>query len=128
MRVARAPAPVADPASRKADSGAAAGRSGAAVPDGLYPKFAPAIRMATEEALEIVIASIIWPFIGGEDVFTKQKGGAGIGLAITKRLIELHGGCFEIDSTVGGGASVRLWFPARRCSATSARGNCGRPT
>ncbi len=40
--------------------------------------------------------------------------GSGLGLSITKRLIELHGGALEIESRPGVGTKVALRFPAYR--------------
>lgn len=43
-----------------------------------------------------------------------RSGGAGLGLAITKRIIELHGGRIEVRSTVDQGTSFTLWLPRTR--------------
>ena len=40
--------------------------------------------------------------------------GAGLGLAIVETLIKLHGGSLSIDSTVGKGTTVTLYFPPER--------------
>ncbi len=40
--------------------------------------------------------------------------GSGLGLPLTRALIELHGGQFGIDSAPGAGTTVRLVFPATR--------------
>lgn len=40
------------------------------------------------------------------------KGGLGLGLAIVKSITELHGGSVEVNSEVGRGTRVVLWFPA----------------
>jgi len=37
--------------------------------------------------------------------------GAGLGLAIVQSIMRLHGGRAAIESTVGAGTTVRLWFP-----------------
>lgn len=63
------------------------------------------------------------PFFSGEDTYTRGKGGAGIGLSITKRLIELHGGRVEIVSSEGVGTRVALLFPAARRHAADP-GHC----
>ncbi len=43
-----------------------------------------------------------------------DKEGTGIGLSTCKRIVELHGGKIEVDSTVGTGTTFYLYFP--RCS------------
>jgi len=48
---------------------------------------------------------------GGLD---RSRNGTGLGLPLTKSLIELHGGRFEIESTPGVGTRVTLWFPPER--------------
>ena len=40
--------------------------------------------------------------------------GTGLGLPLSKRLMELHGGTLEIDSVVGAGTTVTIGFPAYR--------------
>jgi signal transduction histidine kinase len=42
---------------------------------------------------------------------SEQSGGAGLGLAITKRVIELHGGQIDVASTAGRGTCFRFTLP-----------------
>jgi signal transduction histidine kinase len=49
----------------------------------------------------------------------RQFEGIGLGVAITRRLIELHGGVLSIHSQVGEGTCVTLHFPAYRSLAAT---------
>ena len=40
-----------------------------------------------------------------------RRRGAGLGLAVVKSFVELHGGTVSIDSAAGRGTTVRCWFP-----------------
>ena len=42
----------------------------------------------------------------------RKYGGAGLGLAITKSIIELHGGTIRVESTVEEGTVFYVWLPA----------------
>jgi len=43
---------------------------------------------------------------------TRRKGGTGIGLALTKELVDLMGGTISVKSTLGNGTEFTLLFPA----------------
>ncbi len=43
--------------------------------------------------------------------------GTGLGLPLSKKLVELHGGRLELESEVGVGTKVTVTFPAERCVA-----------
>ncbi|HBN09606.1 MAG TPA: hypothetical protein DD435_13460 [Cyanobacteria bacterium UBA8530] len=51
------------------------------------------------------------PFFQGEPLATRTHGGIGIGLAIAKQLIELHGGTIEVESLPGEGTTFRFSLP-----------------
>ena len=42
-----------------------------------------------------------------------DSGGSGLGLAIARSLVEAHGGSIEAESPPGGGATIRVYLPAR---------------
>jgi PAS domain S-box-containing protein len=56
------------------------------------------------------------PFAQGESTLSRRYGGIGLGLAISRRLMEMHGGKLEIASTPGNGTRVTLLFPKERLS------------
>ena len=44
--------------------------------------------------------------------FTTKKGGSGIGLAVVRRIVQLHGGDLSVDSSEGRGTVVTVSLPA----------------
>jgi two-component system phosphate regulon sensor histidine kinase PhoR len=44
---------------------------------------------------------------------SRKLGGTGLGLSIVKHLMEAHGGRMQIESRVGKGTTVSLYFPLR---------------
>ena len=44
---------------------------------------------------------------------TRTHEGTGLGLALTKQLVELHNGRIEVNSTVGVGSTFTVWLPAQ---------------
>jgi PAS domain S-box-containing protein len=43
------------------------------------------------------------------------KSGVGLGLYITRGLVEAHGGRITVESTPGAGSTFRIWLPAMKC-------------
>lgn len=41
---------------------------------------------------------------------SRETGGTGLGLAIVKHIVELHGGKIELESTLGQGTSISIYF------------------
>jgi signal transduction histidine kinase len=46
--------------------------------------------------------------------FSRKYEGTGLGLPLSKRLMELHGGRLDLESAVGIGTTVTASFPAER--------------
>ena len=55
---------------------------------------------------------VLEPFGQIENIFTRTRGGTGLGLPLAKMLAALHGGRLSIDSKLGEGTVVRVWLPA----------------
>ncbi|MFZ1991021.1 MAG: PAS domain-containing protein [Alphaproteobacteria bacterium] len=54
------------------------------------------------------------PFLQFEDGHARRFEGAGLGLSIAKRLMELHGGTLTVTSTVGAGTTASIHMPPER--------------
>lgn len=59
---------------------------------------------------EIVLAQKPFGQVDNQ-AYTRQTPGTGLGLSLTKRIMELHGGRLDIKSTPGVGTEMRLTFP-----------------
>ena len=57
------------------------------------------------------IPKIMEPFGQVTDAMTRNHEGAGLGLSIVNALVALNGGEMKIESIVGTGSTVTLWFP-----------------
>ena len=60
------------------------------------------------------IPTVMAPFGQVETAFQRAHPGTGLGLPLTRALIELHGGMFHIESVVGKGTAVTLTLPPNR--------------
>jgi PAS domain S-box-containing protein len=65
------------------------------------------------------LSKVLEPFHQSALTRETTEPGTGLGLALVKSLIELHGGTIALDSTVNAGTTVTLTFPARRVVSAS---------
>lgn len=57
-----------------------------------------------------------------EPFFSRREGGTGMGLSISRKQIEMHGGDISAANLLGGGACFAVWLPLKaRDSVTSGR-------
>ncbi|HTD06109.1 response regulator [Undibacterium sp.] len=57
------------------------------------------------------LQELFQPFVQLESPLTKKHEGTGLGLALIKRLAELHGGTVAVASAVGRGSCFAVWLP-----------------
>ena len=57
------------------------------------------------------IAQVMEPFAQVADTIGRQHEGAGLGLPITKSLVDLHGGTIHLTSELGAGTVVTVSLP-----------------
>lgn len=56
-----------------------------------------------------------------DNALTRKHDGSGLGLPLTKALVDMHGGVLELNSEPGVGTTVTVRFPAARTLVPSAR-------
>ena len=66
------------------------------------------IGMAEED-----LSRLFRPFAQLESGLSRKYEGSGLGLALVKQLVELHGGALALRSQPGKGTSVKVWLPDR---------------
>lgn len=60
------------------------------------------------------LEEVMEPFSQVDDTTARQHGGTGLGLPITKSLIEMHGGSFRLESSLGKGTTATMTLPQWR--------------
>jgi signal transduction histidine kinase len=66
---------------------------------------------------EADLGRVLQPFVQAETTLNRRQEGTGLGLALVKSMIEIHGGTLRLESTVGNGTAAELVFPPGRISA-----------
>jgi two-component system cell cycle sensor histidine kinase PleC len=57
---------------------------------------------------------VLEPFEQVENSFTRTRAGTGLGLPLTKAMVEAHGGRLTLESVMGQGTTVHISLPAER--------------
>ena len=66
------------------------------------------------------LESVFEAFVQIDDTYARSAGGTGLGLHLTRSLVELHGGTVRIESEVGAGTTVTVELPRERWVAGQA--------
>jgi signal transduction histidine kinase/DNA-binding response OmpR family regulator len=65
------------------------------------------------------ISNLYSPFTQADESTSRRFGGSGLGLSITKRLVDAMGGAIVVESTVGAGSSFQVDIPLAFLSGSS---------
>ena len=74
---------------------------------------------------EAFLPRLFEPFAQEDATTTNRYGGSGLGMAITKNMVDLMGGSIEMESEKGRGTAFRVSVPLRRARHTDAPGAAG---
>jgi len=66
------------------------------------------------------LARVLQPFEQSASAHSRNHEGSGLGLPLSKRLMEMHDGTLTLESEVGKGTIVHLTFPPNRINRTAA--------
>ena len=65
------------------------------------------------------IPRVMEPFVQVESSQIRQNGGTGLGLALSKKIAELHGAAFTLESELGRGTIAKVLLPPSRLLGTT---------
>jgi len=71
------------------------------------------------------IETALAPFSQVDNSFSRHAEGTGLGLPLTKHLVELHGAGFHVASAKGQGTRITASFPAQRVAAAAQAAHTG---
>lgn len=74
------------------------------------------------------IARVMRPFEQVESSLVRLNGGVGLGLPLTKKMIEAHGGKLTLTSAIGVGTTATVWLPTVPLGRDPATGASPTPT
>jgi signal transduction histidine kinase len=74
---------------------------------------------------EAQLAGVQEPFVRLEASRSRETGGTGLGMTLSRAAARLHGGDLELSNREGGGLCARLWFPAGGAGAQAFRADGG---
>src|SRR5215471_530722 len=66
---------------------------------------------------EADIPRVLQPFVQADTTLNRRQEGTGLGLALVKAMVEIHGGKLLLESELGHGTHAQLIFPANRIGA-----------
>ena len=66
---------------------------------------------------EADIPRVLQPFVQADTTLNRRQEGTGLGLALVKAMVEIHGGRLLLESELGHGTYAQLIFPSERIGA-----------
>ena len=66
------------------------------------------------------LTRVVEPFVQAGGAVNRRQSSTSLGLPAVKAIIELHGGVFELNSTIGCGTEAAVVFPPERMVAATA--------
>ena len=92
-----------------------------AVPDGHFEHYLELVVSDTGIGISVEDqARLFQPFTQIDSTLARRREGTGLGLAMVKRLVELHGGVVALHSVPDQGSTFTVWLPWRLEAGTAA--------